>query len=280
MRNLGGFVSSAGGIYMAVARGEELGVNTIMIHPTPPQRWNTSPFEKEEAEKFNQAIKASSVVKKTHIHGIYLVNLANPDKQKFHLSKLSLVNYLELAEWISVEGIIFHTGSFKDTTPQEGFKRITQGIDWIFENTKSSKQLWLEVAAGAGNVVGSKIEDLKRIKESVKNPERIGFCLDTQHLWASGYDIKTNLEAVIEELDKKLGINNIKCIHFNDSKTPLASARDRHENLGEGLIGKEALKSFLNNPKLKTKDFVMETPAMKDLTTAISEVKKLQNWAD
>jgi len=278
-RHLGSFVSCAGGLANGVKNGEALGVNTIMLHASPPQRWLSNSFDPDQIAALNEAFKNSKIVKRMHYHSIYLINLANPDKQKFHLSKMTLVNYLELAEQTNVDGVVFHTGSFKDIEPEEGFLRVAKGINWIFENAKSSKDLYLEVAAGSGRVIGSKLEDLAKIKSLVENSKRVKFCLDTQHLWASGYDIKDDLDGVVKQIDSVLGLENIGCIHFNDSKTELGSNRDRHENLGEGLIGKEAMTAFLNHPKLKDKDFVMETPDVKNADLAKKEVEKLQSWA-
>ncbi|MCA9386602.1 deoxyribonuclease IV [Candidatus Dojkabacteria bacterium] len=280
MRNLGCFVSCAGGLENGVKNGEALGVNTIMIHATPPQRWNSKPFEEDKMKAFKDAIIASEIVNTVHMHGIYLINLANPDKQKWHLSKVSIGNYLELAEYIDSPGVVFHTGSFKDIEPDEGFERVIKGIDWICENANSSKPLFLECAAGAGKVIGSKFEHLARIRDGVKDKSRVQFCLDTQHMWASGYDILNDLDGVVDQMEKILGLENVRCVHFNDSKTELGSNRDRHENLGEGLIGEKGMKGFLNHPKLKGLDFVMETPNLKDMETAPIEVKKLQSWAE
>ncbi len=279
MRNLGCFVSCAGGLENGVKNGEALGINTIMIHPTPPQRWNSKPFEEEKMQALKDALDQSEIVKRIHMHGIYLINLSSPDKQKFYLAKMSIVNYLELAEFVDSPGVVFHTGSFKDIEPEEGFKRVAYGVDWIVEHAKSSKPLFLEVAAASGNVIGSKFQDLAKIKDLVKNPDRVQFCLDTQHMWASGYDIKNDLDGVVDQIEKILGLDNVICVHFNDSKTEFNSKRDRHENLGEGLIGEDAMKAFLNHPKLKKLDFVMETPDVKKVESAEKEVKKLLSWA-
>jgi deoxyribonuclease IV len=280
MRYLGGYVPS--GLTNGIENGENLGINTIMIHPSAPQRWKAEAFDKERVKSFNKKKKVSTV-KKVHMHGIYLINLANPDNQKFHLSKISIVHYLNLAEAIDSPGVVFHTGSLKDTNEKEGFRRIKEGIEWIFDHAEESdKPLFLEVAAGAGRVVGSKFEDLARIKDSVKKyNDRVQFCLDTQHMWASGYDLQNELENIVDEIDLVLGINNVKCVHLNDSKTELDSKKDRHENLGEGKIGEEALKNFLNHPKLKPLDFILETPAMKKSNgESQKEIDKLLKWAD
>ena len=280
MRHLGGFVSVAGGLQNGILAGRELDINTIMIHPTPPQRWNTKPFEKESIEKFNSERKNSGI-EKVFFHGIYLVNLANPDKQKFHLSKVSLKNYLDLADAVNADSVVFHVGSFKDQEDhEEGYARIAKGINWIFEHSENNKPLALEVAAGAGKVVGSKFEDLARIYEKIENKDRLIFCLDTAHLYSSGYDLVNKLDEVVEEMDKVLGLENIHTVHFNDSKVDFDSKRDRHENLGEGRIGEKAMKAFLNHPKLKKMAFVLETPGMKDADTAKEEIGKLKGWAE
>lgn len=286
-RYLGCFVSCAGGLFNALNNGEALGVNTIMIHPTPPQRWNAKPFEQEDIDKFNERRKSSNI-QQIYMHGIYLINLANPDSQKFHLAKISLVNYLELEAKIGANGVMFHTGSIKDTTEKEGLDRVVYGLNWIFDELEKKEvqlkknALMLEVAAGAGKVVGDRFDELARIFEMVNknHQDKLAFCLDTQHMFASGYDIVNELDSVVDEIDKTLGIENINCVHFNDSKTELGSNRDRHENIGDGLIGETAMKAFLNHPKLKHLPFVMETPALKDPETAKDEVGKLLSWAE
>ncbi|MFQ5493419.1 MAG: deoxyribonuclease IV [Candidatus Dojkabacteria bacterium] len=278
MRHLGAFVSVAGGLEKAIENGSALGLNTIMIHPSPPQRWHTKPFPQESIDNYNSARKGSGI-ETVYFHGIYLTNLANPDKQKFHLGKLALRHYLDLAEAIDADGVVFHVGSFKDTTEDEGFKRIIKGIDWILKESENDKPLLLECAAGAGSVVGDQFEELARIFEGVSDKSRVFFCLDTQHMFASGYDLVGDLEGVVSEIERILGLDLVHAIHFNDSKTEFNSKRDRHENIGEGLIGKKAMQAFLNHPKLQKLPFIMETPALKDPDTARKEVDKLKSWA-
>lgn len=286
-RSLGCFVSSAGGLFNILDRGEELGVNTVMTHPAPPQRWNSQPFKDEVIDAYLERKKKGTSVEKVYFHGIYLINLANPDKQKFHLSKVSVMNHLDLLNRIDGDGVIFHTGSFKEYTADNldaGFDRVIYGLNWIFENIPSEtsgRKLMLECAAGSGNVVGDKFDELARIYEGVKDEykDMIGFCLDTQHMFASGYDLINNLEEVVSELESTIGIDKVKAVHFNDSKTDLASNKDRHENLGEGKIGKDAMSAFLNHPKLKNLPFILETPALDEVETAKQQVETLKKWA-
>lgn len=286
-RNLGCFVSSAGGLFNILDRGEELGVNTVMTHPAPPQRWNSQPFKEEVIEKYLERKNAGTSIEKVYFHGIYLINLANPDKQKFHLSKVSVMNHLDLLNRIDGDGVIFHTGSFKDygvNDLDKGFDRVVYGLNWIFENIPSEikgRKLMLECAAGSGNVVGDKFSELARIYEGVKDEYKpfLGFCLDTQHMFASGYDLINHLEEVVTEIESTIGWEKVKAVHFNDSKTDLASNKDRHENLGEGKIGKEAMSAFLNHSKLRDLPFILETPGLDEVETAKQQVEILKSWA-
>lgn len=293
-RNLGAFVSCAGGLFNIIQRGNDLGVNTVMTHPAPPQRWNSTPFKDETVEKYLEVKATDNKIQKVYFHGIYLINLANPDKQKFHLSKVSVMHHMDLLRRINGDGVIFHTGSFKDIEEEPGFERVIYGLNWIFDNLEEmpsvlNKEFWnkprlfLEVAAGSGNVVGDQFEELARIYNGIKDEHKhkLGFCLDTQHMFASGYDLINDLDGVVETADKILGLDKIPVIHFNDSKTEFASHKDRHEDLGSaGKIGEVAMKNFLNHPKLKTKDFILETPSLDTPEGAKQQVDLLQSWAE
>lgn len=287
-RYLGCFVSSAGGLFNILDRGDVLGVNTIMTHPAPPQRWNSQPFKEEVVEKYLERKSQGTKVDRVYFHGIYLINLANPDKQKFHLSKISVMHHLDLLNRIEGDGVIFHTGSLKEYTEGEeekGYERIVYGLNWIFENIPSEtkgRKLMLECAAGAGYVVGDKIEELAKIYAGVKDEYKpmLGFCLDTQHMFASGYDLINDLDNVVERIDKVLGLDKVKAVHFNDSKTDLASNKDRHENLGDGKIGENAMKSFLNHPNLRDIPFILETPALDTPEGAEKQISILHSWAN
>lgn len=284
-RSLGAFVSSAGGLYNIIDRGEALDVNTVMTHPAPPQRWNSQPFKQEVVDLFLERKKKGTTVENVYFHGIYLINLANPDSQKFHLSKLSIVNHLDLLNRIDGNGVIFHTGSVKDTTEEEGYDRVVKGLNWIFENMPTEtkgRKLMLECAAGSGSIVGDRFEELARIFEGVRDEFKplLGFCLDTQHMFASGYDLINDLDGVVSQIESILGLDKVRAVHFNDSKTPFASKRDRHENLGEGNITAEAMKAFLNHPKLRDLPFILETPALDQPETAKLQVETLKSWAN
>ncbi len=271
-RFFGCHVSSSGGLENALINGDALGVNTIQLHPSPPQKWNSKPYPKGFEDKYLE-VKRTSKVEKVFFHAIYLINLANPDPQKFHLSKISLVHYLDLCNRISGDGVIVHVGSLKDQEDEEtGLKQVAEGIKWILSECSGDSKLLLEVAAGSGKVIGAKLEQLERVYELAGNPKRVGFALDTQHLWASGYNVAEDLESLVDAIDKHFGLKNVNVCHINDSMVDCNSRKDRHQNLGEGKIGAEALTRFINHPKLVSIPMLLETPNLKSMDTAATEI--------
>jgi apurinic endonuclease APN1 len=278
----GAHVSASGGLENALVNAKTLNVNAIQIHPSPPQRWNAKPFVSGYEEKFLAALPGSGV-ERIFFHGIYLINLANPDPQKQQLSRLSLMHDLDLMGRISGPnnpgaGVIFHVGSMLDDPNEiEGWKRAAEALNWVFANCPQKQgRVILEVAAGSGNVIGDKLEDLRAIYDQVDEQERLGFGLDSQHLWASGYNLRDEFEGIVTLFSKVFSFEKIWCVHLNDSKTALGSRKDRHENLGDGLIGREALHRFLMHPAFKEIPFILETPALKSMESAVIEVEKLR----
>ena len=278
-RSLGCHVSISGGFENGITNGEVLGVNTIQVHPCSPQRWNFKPF----ADGFEQtflARRAESGITKVFFHAIYLINLANPDPKQFGFSKTSLQHDLNLSAKIQGEGVIFHVGSLKHAEDEKtGLEQAAAGINYILEKTPENSRLIMEVSAGAGSVIGSKMEQLAAIYSMVEQKNRVGFGLDTQHMWASGYDIKDKGPEVIKAIGDIFSFDKVWSIHLNDSKTTLASKIDRHANLGEGEIGREALTAFINHPSLKDIPCILETPGLKEVESAKVEIQRLREMA-
>ncbi len=275
-RFFGCHVSVAGGLEKGLEHAKRLGVNTIQCHPSPPQRWNSKPFAPGIEDRFNE-LRHASGVKKVFFHAVYLINLATPDSRKFHLAKLSLLHYLNLCDRIKGDGVVFHVGSSKDCDDEkEGFKRAAEGINWIHEHSESESLLLLEVAAGSGAIIGDRMEELLSIYEMVKARDRVAFALDTQHMWASGYDISGRL---LGEVDSVLGIGMVRAIHLNDSMTPRAGRKDRHANLGKGTIGEKRLRELLSDERAADIPFILETPAMKSPAEMETEAALLKKWA-
>lgn len=285
MRYLGAHVSAAGGLVNAIKNGEALSINSIQTMLSAPMRWALKEIAQEQVDEMAAAQKDSGV-KKLLIHGIYLVNLARKDKQMFHLSKMSLVNHLD-ALWrlekavkkvggdLDILGLTFHPGSAKDLTPEEGVKRISYGLNWVLDKVEGG-MLLLESSAGSGNIMGDTLEELRGMYEGVEQKERVGYVLDTQHMFVSGYDWRNNLDGVVNQIDSTLGLENVRCFHLNDSMKPFDSHRDRHADLGEGEIGLEAISGIVNHPKLRSIPFILETPALKTFDGSVKEVNRLK----
>ncbi len=275
-RFFGCHVSAAGGLANAIENGARLGVNAIQIHPSQPQRWNYKPFEPGIESEFLTAKKKSGI-EKVFFHGVYLINLAVADKSKLGYSLRSLQYYLDLSERICGDGVIFHVGSNREQESEEaGFRQAAEAINTILDKSAGKSKLLLEVAAGSGSIIGDRMEELRSIYEMVEDKERVGFALDTQHMWASGYDLRAETDQIIKQIGDTLSFERVAAIHLNDSKTALSSRSDRHENLGEGAIGLAALSALVNDERLVSIPLLMETPGLRDPETAAAEVAKLK----
>ena len=286
---LGIHVSSSGGIQNSITNGERYGVNSIQIMPTAPMRWATKLITDEQIGIFLDTLERSSI-KKILIHGIYLTNLAREDKQLFHLGKMGLVVYLDFAEKVAkgirerkidseILGVCFHPGSQKELSCEDSLERISYGMQWVLDEVKGNQKLLIETTAGTGGNLGRNFTELRLMREGVKEKERVGFVMDTEHTYASGYDWVNNFDGVVEDMDRELGIQNVKAIHLNDSMVECGSNKDRHANLGEGKLGKGTISNILHYKRFRDIPFVLETPALKGDATIPDEVKMLMKLA-
>ncbi|HRZ84611.1 MAG TPA: deoxyribonuclease IV [Candidatus Dojkabacteria bacterium] len=286
---LGIHVSSSGGIQNSITNGEKYGVNSIQIMPTAPMRWATKLITDEQIDIFLDTLEKSSI-KKILIHGIYLTNLAREDKQLFHLGKMGLVVYLDFAERVAkgikerkidseILGVCFHPGSQKELSYEDSLERISYGMQWVLDEVKGNQKLLIETTAGTGGNLGRNFTELRLMREGVKDKQRIGFVMDTEHTYASGYDWVNNFDGVVEDMDRELGIRNVKAIHLNDSMVECGSNKDRHANLGEGKLGENTISKILHYKRFKDTPFILETPALKGDATIPDEVKMLMKLA-
>lgn len=195
------------------------------------------------------------------VHSPLVGNIASTDSEKdiYDRTLKSYIEDLKIMNTIGLKYYNFHPGSNKER--EKGIERIAQGINKMHEETKEDKTIvLLETMMAKGNYIGRNFKDLHDIIKLVKNKKRIGVCIDTCHIWDAGYDIKDNLDGVLEEFDKVIGLNYLKGLHINDSKNELGSNKDRHENIGKGYIGLEAIRRLINHPKLKHLPKALETP--------------------
>ena len=260
MGQLGAHVSIAGGVKNAPLNGEKIGCEAIQIFTKNQRQWNAKPYEKEEIEEyFNNLNKVK--IKKVVAHTSYLINLASPTEEIFEKSIDALIDDLERCNSLKIPFTIIHPGSHLGEGVEKGIERIIIGIERVFEKVKRGA-IALETVAGQGSNIGFKFEQLKKIMEGVKEKDRIFVCFDTAHAFEAGYDIKTQngFKKVLDEFDKIIGIEKLCAFHLNDSKTPLGSNVDRHENIGKGFLGLEPFKFLVNNKEFKEHPMILETP--------------------
>ena len=286
---LGIHVSSSGGIENSIRNGEKYGVDSIQMMPTTPMKWATKLIPDEDIKVFLDELEKSSI-KKILIHGIYLTNLARKDKKLFHLGKMGLVVYLDFAEKVAkgikerkidseVLGVCFHPGSQKELSYEDSLERISYGIQWVLDEVKGTQKLLIEITAGTGTNFGRNFTELKLMREGVKDSKRVGFVVDTQHTFAGGYDWVNDMSGVMEEMDRVVGIENVKAIHLNDSMVECGSNKDRHADLGKGKLGEKTISNILHEPRFQNIPFILETPALKSNATIPAEVEKLKELA-
>lgn len=264
---IGAHVSSAGGLEAALERGRELGADVIQIFTQNPRRWHSPSHPSAELDAYRAAQQADPKVRATFCHATYLINLASPDVDLAERSRACLVENLVAASAIGASGVIVHVGSHRGggfaTVAEAVAARLSSALDEAEARSGSgSGPLLLENAAGAGGTMGRTFDELADLIAATRGDRRLGMCLDTQHLFASGisYRDATEADAVVSALDRTVGLDRLACIHLNDSKAPLGTNRDRHENLGEGEIGAEALGLLLSHPRLDQVPVVLEVP--------------------
>jgi len=259
---LGVHVSIEGKFYEALERAYELGCNTMQIFSRNPQRWRDDFLEPKDIEEFNRR-QDEFKIKPWFIHIPYLINLASPNPRLYEASIEAYIEDILEAHTLKADYIVTHMGSHKETSEAAGIRRLIAALNRILEKTRNVKVgILLENTAGSGSWLGYKFSHQREIIQGLKNKERVGLCLDTAHAYLAGYDIATQegLEAILDEIDKMVGLNLIKLIHLNDAKDKLGSHRDRHEHIGKGKIGQEGMERIINHPKLRDLPFILETP--------------------
>jgi deoxyribonuclease-4 len=257
---LGAHVSTNGGPVTAFERAESIGAEAAQIFLTPPQQWRSSKVEPEVAEAF-RARRSGSSIDAVFVHGVYLINLATADETMLLRSTSSLKSALRTCAELGINGVIFHLGSHKGQGLDAVFAQICRACTEILAETPPDALLILENSAGAGDTIGSRFADLGRIIREVGN-ERVKVCLDTQHSYAAGYDLASaeGLELAMNEFEEEVGFDQLVAVHANDSKVELGSGRDRHENIGEGLIGVEGFRRIMSHRAFRDVPFLLEVP--------------------
>jgi deoxyribonuclease-4 len=257
---IGAHVSPAGGLPKAIERGSEIDCRAIQIFNQSPRMWKPSTYRDEDVAAFRQAM-ADSPIDAVVIHAVYLLNCASDDPEIRAKSLTSLTHSLRVGQKIGASGVVLHPGSAKTGDVPSAIARAGETIREALADSEGC-QLHLENTAGTGGTLGRSVEELAALLEAAGGSERIGLCLDSCHLFASGYDIRTpaGMDTLTAEIDERIGLERIGSLHLNDSQTPLGSNRDRHANVGEGELGKDGCAAFLSAPPFENLPCVLETP--------------------
>ena len=257
---VGAHVSTEGGLERAVERAQALGAETIQIFAAAPQSWRKKDYSVEESEAF-QRRSAEAGVRPVFIHGVYLVNLATSDPAGLERSIDALTWSLDVCRQIGALGAIFHLGSHRGAGFEATLPQVVAAVQRILQGSPGDTWLILENSAGMGGSVGSHFSELGIIMREAANP-RVKVCFDTQHSFAAGYDVATapGLEATLTEFEEQVGLANLVAVHANDSKIALGGGVDRHENIGEGLIGREGFRVIMAHAAFRDIPFLLEVP--------------------
>ncbi len=256
---IGAHVSTAGGLDKAVERGAESHSEAIQIFNQSPRMWRPTKYTDDDFAAYREAV-AETDIASTTIHAVYLINCASKEREIRAKSIASLTHALRVGAGIGAHGVVLHAGARKGEPHAASMKRAAKAIAKALADSESCPVL-LENTAGTQGPLGRNFDELAELVDLLDGDARVGICLDSCHLLASGFEIRTRdaLAAVIDEFDAKVGLDRLTCLHLNDSKTPLGGNRDRHANLGEGEIGERGLAVFLSEPRFDALPTLIET---------------------
>jgi deoxyribonuclease IV len=259
---LGAHISISGGVEKAVGRGQEVGCEAMQIFTKNSNQWQAKPLSPAEIKSFRDGC-ATAGIAPVIAHSAYLINLAAPDEALYEKSIQAFLDELQRCELLGIPYLVVHPGAHMGTGEDQGLTRVATAINHIHRATSNLQAVMaLEVTAGQGSSLAYKFEHFAAILAQVDAPERLGFCLDTCHLLAAGYDFRTRqgYDQMMDAWDDLVGIEHIRVIHLNDSKKDLGSRVDRHEHIGQGYIGTTGFEFLLNDHRLSELPMVLETP--------------------
>jgi deoxyribonuclease-4 len=260
----------SGGVKGALERAAEIGADAVQLFAQSPRAWRFPDHGPADYERF-RARRAE-----LGIHALYLVNLASPDDAIYEKSVTTMRSTMAAGCGIAADGVVFHIGSHLGAGFDEGLRRAVPALELVAELCTDTTWLLVENSAGAGGTIGRSIEELATVIDRLGRPPNVGICLDSCHLWVSGYDVtdRDELDRLLEEVDERIGLQKLRLLHVNDAQAPLGSNRDRHANMLEGVLG-ERLAVFLGHPALQGLPAILEVEG-KGRGPDEDEVRKLK----
>ena len=279
----GAHVSAAGGIDTAIDRIAAIGGDCVQVFTQSPRMWRPTNHSDEAIAAFRSK-RAEHGIGGVVCHALYLCNLAAPDRTIHKKSITALQATVAAGNAIGADGVIFHVGSHLGAGLRAALTRTCKALAQILEACEGDTWLLIENSAGTGGTIGRSLEELQMLLDRLDGHPRLGLCLDSCHLFVSGVDVSKpdELDRLVEEVDERMGLDRLRVLHVNDSAAPLGSNRDRHANIGEGLIGEE-LGVFLAHPRLQGLPALLEVPGHDGHGPDADEVRKLKElharWA-
>ncbi len=259
---IGAHISIAGGVAKAVDRAKAAGCESVQIFSGNPRGWKIVPFDEAGAAEFRRRCREEEIYP-VFIHSPYLINLSAADPEIYEKSLAAFRNDLERSDLLGADGFVIHVGYHRGEGTAAGMEKMAASLRETLDALPDLKtEILLENTASAGSSLGHRFENIAEIIDRAGAGEKLGFCFDTCHAFVSGYDISSaaGLDGTLEEIDRLIGLDRLKIVHFNDSKYGLGSRRDRHEHIGEGMIGRAGLRRIARHPALREKAFILETP--------------------
>jgi deoxyribonuclease IV len=278
MQFLGAHMSVSGGLSTAFGRAQSIAINTMQIFTKNQNRWAQKPATPEDIAAWETA-QAATGIGPVVSHAAYLINLGSPDDELWNKSADALIDELTRAEQLGLLGVVFHPGAHMGSGEATGLARIIAALDRCHAATSGYRTLTLvENTAGQGTALGYTFEQLAAILAGVREPERVGFCFDTCHSLAAGYDLRTpeTYAETMGQFDRLVGLHRLRCFHFNDSKKGLGSRVDRHDHIGTGELGLAPFGFILNDARFADTPKILETPKSEDMHEDVENLRVLR----
>ena len=260
MKYFGAHVSAAGGVENAPANAHAIGAEGFALFTKNQRQWVAKPLAAGEIDAFREACERYGYTPAQILpHDSYLINLGHPEKEPLEKSRAAFLDEMQRCELLGLDRLNFHPGSHTGQGMETGIGQIAETLNAILTPGLRTTVL-LETMSGKGSEVGSRFEELREIIDRVELSDKLGVCLDTCHVSDAGYDIADDLDGVLTEFDRVIGLERLKAVHINDSLNPRGAHKDRHARIGEGCLGAEALGRVVRHPALQGLPFVLETP--------------------
>jgi deoxyribonuclease IV len=266
----------SGGIKKALGNAVGMDADCVQLFVQSPRTWRFPNHDEKDLAAFRE--QREELDMPALVHSLYLVNLAAPDDAVYKKSVDTMRSTMDAACAIDADGVVFHVGSHLGAGFEAGLKRVVPALEQVLERCNERTWLLMENSAGTGGTIGRSVDELAVLFDALGKHKRLGLCLDSCHWYASGVDVTDRhaLDLALEDVDRRIGLDRLRALHANDSKTPLGSNRDRHDNIGEGLMG-EGLGVFLAHPKVQGLPVVLEVPGADGHGPNADEIKKLRD---